>query len=459
MSVSGFVATITLTRTLGQEQYGAYVVILSVLAWAAIAGNLGIQQAIRKRVSESDDRNYVAAGFAVQVGLYGAVASGLWIGRSHLNQFIGMEATWILLVMLAVNLGLGFVRTVLDGQHLVHVSSVLSPVEWTSRSMIQIALVLSGFGIAGAFAGYVVGAIVAIAIGLYFVDLPRDPPSRHDFYRLKSYAQFSWLDSIKGRTFMSMDTIILAVFVSNSLIAVYEIAWNLASLFGIFGASISQTLFPEMSKLSSAGKSTDAISGLLRESLAYSGLFIIPGLIGSALIGDVILTIYGSGYSTGYYILLILTFARLVYGYMGQFLSTVSAIDRPDLTFRINALFVVVNLGLNIVLTWRFGWYGAAAATVTSAVLGLFLGYYYANQVVDITLPIGEIAKQWFAAGVMAVVVLGGRTLVGDSLPIAVALAAIGAAVYFSALLVLSPKFRTTVEDNLPFQLPVFASE
>jgi O-antigen/teichoic acid export membrane protein len=48
-----------------------------------------------------------------------------------------------------------------------------------------------------------------------------------------------------------MDTLVLAIFVSNSLIAVYEVAWNLASLFAIFGSSISRTLFPEISKLSS----------------------------------------------------------------------------------------------------------------------------------------------------------------------------------------------------------------
>jgi O-antigen/teichoic acid export membrane protein len=316
---------------------------------------------------------------------------------------------------------------------------------------VQVVLVLSGFGIAGAFAGYVVGAIVAIAIGAYFVEVPRRKPSRRDVFRLRSYAQFSWLSSIKGRTFMSMDTIILAVFVSNSLIAVYEVAWNLASLFAIFGESIRQTLFPEMSKLSSEGSSDDEIAGLLRVSLAYAGLFIIPGLVGAAIVGDVVLTVYGSGFETGYYILLILTFARLLYGYMGQFLTTIDAIDRPDLTFRINAVFVAVNLLLNVLLTWQFGWYGAAAATTASAGIGLLLGYYYANRVVDVVVPIAEIGKQCLAAGIMAGVVFLGRAVIGGSLPIVVVLVGVGAGVYFVTLFGLSQEFRTTVRENLPF--------
>lgn len=458
MSFSGFVATIVLTRTLGQERYGAYVVVLSVLAWMAIAGNLGLGAAVRKRVSEATDGNYVVAGLIAQFGLYVVVAVVLWFARPYLNAYMEIDATLVLILLLAVRLLGNYVQMVLDGQRLVHVSSILSPIEWTSRSVVQIALVLSGFGIAGAFAGYVVGAVVGAMIGAYFVTVDWSLPSRRDFVRLKSFAQFSWLADIKGRTFLSMDTLVLAVFVSNSLIAVYEVAWNLASLFAIFGSSIRRTLFPEMSKISSADGTGGEIPELLRVSLAYSGLFIIPGLVGSALVGDVVLTIYGSGFKTGYSILIILTFARLLYGYQGQFLTLLDAVDRPDLTFRINGVFVVVNLVLNVVLTSQYGWYGAAAATTTSAATGLILGYYYARKIVEVVVPVAVVGKQVFAAGVMALVVYASRLLFGDSLLIVVVLVVVGASVYFTVLLAISQEFRKTVEDNLPSGIPLLTA-
>lgn len=459
VSIAGFVATIVLTRTLGQEQYGTYVVVLAVLAWVSIAGNLGISQAIRKRVSETTDGNYVVAGAIAQFALFGVVATCLWLIHPYLNDFMGIAATGFILMMLAARLANGFVRTVLDGQHLVHVSSLLSPVERGFRSILQVILVIAGLGIAGALAGYVVAAILVVLIGMYFVSVPKNLPSTKEFYRLKSYAQFSWLSRIKGQTFLSMDTLILAVFVSNSLIAIYDVAWNLASLFAVFGESISRTLFPEMSKKASEGDSDDEIAGLLRVSLAYSGLFIIPGLLGAALVGDVVLTIYGPGFDSGYHILLILTVAQLLYGYMGQFLSTINAVDRPDLTFYINLVFITVNLTLNVFLISQYGWYGAAAATTTSAGVGLVLGYYYANRIIEITLPTREITRQWISAGVMAVVVLVSRFVLGDSLPLVVAFVGIGIAVYFLVLLTLSEEFRTTVEDNLPFGIPLVGSE
>ena len=459
MSFSGFVATIVLTRTLGQSRYGTYVVVLSVLAWTTMAAQLGLPQAIKKRISEVNEGNYVLSGAVAQFGLYGLLAVCLWVSRPYLNGFMGISATWVLIVMLGVRVSLVLVQTILDGQHLVHVSSILIPVEWTSRSIIQVGLVLSGFGIAGAFTGYVVGALVAALLGSYFITIPRGLPSKQEFRRLKSYAQFSWLGSITNRMFQSMDTLILAAFVSHSFVAIYEIAWNLASLFAIFGSSITRTLFPEMSKISSEQESKEEIAGLLRVSLAYSGLFIIPGLVGAILVGDVVLTIYGSGFETGYYILLVLTFARLLYGYSRQFLSTIDAVDRPDLTFYTNAGFVGSNLALNVILVWQFGWYGAAVATTVSTTISLLGGFYFANQIIDITIPVAEIAKQCLAAAVMAIAVLAGRVLLGNTIPVVVFLVGSGAAVYFAMLVVLSEEFRETVEDNLPFRIPLLSTE
>lgn len=455
MSVAGFFATIVLTRTLGPEGYGTYVVVLAVLAWLTIAGNLGLSRAIRKRVSEGVEGNYVASGALAQLALYLVLAAALLAVRPYLNAYMGIDATLVLVALLGARLAGDFVQAVLDGQRLVALSSLLSPVEWTSRSTIQVALVLAGFGVAGAFAGYALGALLAVAVGAYFVSVPRTAPTRRELGRLASYAQFSWLSSVRGRTFLSMDTVVLAAFVANSVIAVYEVAWNLASLFAIFGSSIRRTLFPEMSRLSSEAGVDDEITDLLRTSLTFAGLFVIPGLVGSAIVGDVVLTIYGPDFRTGYYVLLVLTFARLVYSYQGQFLNTIDAIDRPDLTFRINAVFVGANLALNVVLASQFGWYGAAAATTASAALGLALGYHYARQVVEVDLPLREIANQWLAAGVMAVVVSAGRALLGDSLAVVVVLVGIGAATYVGALLALSPEFRTVVERNLPADVPL----
>jgi O-antigen/teichoic acid export membrane protein len=456
VSFSGFFGTVVLTRFLGKEQYGTYVVVISVLTWAAVAGNLGISSAVKKRVSENDGVDYVVPGAISQLVLYALVVAVLWVSRPILNDYMGIEATGIVIVLLLVYLAVGFVTSVLDGQHKVHVSSILQPLQKTVQSIAQVVLVLGGLGIIGAFVGYFVGAVSAILVGAYFVRTNLRVPSLDDFDRLRTYAQFSWFAHIRGRTFLSMDTIILAFFVTNSVVGGYKAAWNLASIFATFSIAIQRTLFPEMSALASQDGNEDEIRGLFRESLTYAGLLIIPGVVGSALLGDIILRVYGEGFASGYYVLVILGVARLLYAYQGQFVNTIDALDYPNLTFRINVVFVSVNLVLNVVLAAEFGWYGAATATTISAAVGTTLGFWYLSDLVEVPIPSREIANQLFAALLMAGVVLPGRLTLEDSLPIGVALAGVGAAVYFTTLLAISQKFRKTVDDNLPFQLPLF---
>jgi O-antigen/teichoic acid export membrane protein len=459
VSFSGFFGTVVLTRFLGKEQYGTYVVVISVLAWTAVAGNLGISTAVKKRVSENDGVDYVLPGAISQLGLYILVSSCLWVFRPVLNDYMGFQATGIVIALLLVRLAGSFVSSVLDGQHKVHVASVLQPLQKVVQSASQVVLVLGGLGLIGAFAGYLIGALSAVVVGGYFIRAKLRVPSLDEFERLRTYAQFSWFAHIRGRTFLSMDTIVLALFVTNSVVGGYKAAWNLASIFATFSLAIQRTLFPEMSALASQDDTRDKIAGLLRESLSYAGLLIIPGVVGSALLGDIILRVYGEGYASGYYVLIILGVARLLYGYQGQFLNTIDALDYPNLTFRINVVFVGLNLVLNLALASEFGWYGAAAATTLSAAVGTTLGFWYLSDLIEVRIPSREVANQLFAALVMSGVVLPGRLTLEDSLPVGVVLASIGAVVYFTTLLSISQKFRKTVDENLPFGLPLFPVE
>ena len=453
--IVGFLATIVLTRTLGQDRYGVYVVVISVLSWTIVVGDPGISIAIKKRISEATNNDYIVAGIVTQLLFYLLVSIYLWVFRDQINSFMNFEGTWIVITLLALRLAANFTQVVLDGQHLVHISSLLTPVESASRSIAQICLVLAGAGVTGALIGYAVGAIAGTLLGIYFISIRISKPTKEDFRKIKSYAQFSWLSRIRGRTFLSMDTIILAAFVSNSLVAAYEIAWNLASIFSIFSSSIRRTLFPEISDLSSQNQTKTEVSELLRVSLLYSGIFIIPGLVGGALVGDVVLRIYGDGFTQAYYILLILTFARLLYGYQGQFLTVLNAIDKPNITFRINVVFVTTNLILNIILIWQYGWYGAAVATTISAMIGLLLSYLYTNSIMTVPVPFSEVGKQSVAAVVMAVIVYSLRLIFGEELLITIALIGIGAATYFVVLLILSKEVRMAVLDNLPINTTI----
>jgi len=229
-----------------------------------------------------------------------------------------------------------------------------------------------------------------------------------------------------------MDTLVLGLFVANGFIAYYEVAWNLASIFAIFGVGISQTLFPEISKLSSEDNITQ-VETFVEDSLSYAGLFLIPGFLGSIIIGDMVLLVYGPQYDTGATVLYILLLARLIYAYASQLTNALGGIDRLDLAFRVNAVFVVVNVVLNLSLVFLVGWVGAAIATTTSAVMSLVFSYWYLAEQLTVTVPYRTLLLQWFAALVMAAVVTLGRQLLSDTWIAGAALAGIGGVIYLGS--------------------------
>jgi O-antigen/teichoic acid export membrane protein len=456
-SVAGFVATLYIARELGSSTLGTYALFIAVLIWLKTGVGSGLHQAINKRVSEvGDSARYLGAGIVIQAALFGVVALVLFVFRPYLDWYLGFEGTLLLILALAVVLAFSLVSSTLHGEQKVHVAALLRPLDRVVRSSVQLAVVFLGIiggGVAGLVWGYVAGAVVAVAAGAVLLSLRPKWPDREQISSVVDFTRYSWLSGIEERSFSAMDTVVLGVFVSQSFIGYYEVAWNLASLLAIFGNSISESLFPTISELESNAE-RESVRDLLNNGLAYTGLFLIPGFVGVVLVGEPILGLYGSEFEQAGTVLAILVVARLIYAYEAQFIMTLNAIDYPDIAFRVNLVFVASNIVLNVVLVYLYGWVGAAVGTATAAFVGLIVAYYALTDVIDLKIPVGELARQLVAAIAMGVVLYPTRGVVLGLLETriveALLLVSFGAGVYFAVLVVLSTRFRTTVRNNIP---------
>jgi O-antigen/teichoic acid export membrane protein len=448
-SALGFAATVYFTRTLDEDLLGKYFVIVAVLIWGTVALGRPFQSAVTKRLSETDDGGYLTAGLVIQTGAFLFVAMLFGVLREPISRYLGADVVGTLITLLFFTLGYKFVVAVLQGERRMHIAAVLQPVNVGIRSVVQVGVVFLGFELLGLLTGYGIAVAIATTIGVVVLHSTPTRPKRRHFRRLLSFAKYSWLGKISSRAFASMDTLILGLFAADAFIAYYEVAWNLASIFAIFGVGISQTLFPEMSKLSGE-ENIRQIEILIEDSLSYAGLFLIPGFLGSVIIGDMILRVYGPQYDTGAMVLYVLLFARLIYAYAGQFTNALSGVDRPDLAFRVNGMFIVVNVVLNLSLVHLFGWVGAAVATATSATVSLVFGHRYLSRQLTVKIPLQELSLQWIAAVVMTGVVIVGRQSLSNTWITGAVLAGVGGVVYFGTLYGISAQFRTIVQNNVP---------
>jgi O-antigen/teichoic acid export membrane protein len=462
-AVLGFLATVYVARVIGPEPLGIYNVTIGLASWLGIVGELGVGQAVSKRLSEGNDQgSYVVAGLGIILLLFAAAAVGVLLFNETIVDYVGYPIVWYLLVLLLFLLLNGFVNALLVGVQLVHVSGVMSPVRVGVRAFGQIGLVALGASTAGLFIGHIAGYVIGIVGAVYFV-LKKVPqfslPQKHHVTNLTNFAKFAWLGSLQSRMFNYTDILILGAFVSSGLIGVYAVAWNISQFLILFSGTLQSTLFPEMSQISSE-QNPQAVSRIVEQSLTFGGLILVPGLFGGALLGERILRLYGPEFPRGATILTILIVANLCMGYQNQLLNTLNAVDRPQLAFRVNAVFVVGNVTLNVVLIYFYGWIGAAVATTVSVGISLLLAYRYVTELIEFETPLGRIGKQWVSALVMAGVVYGGLwleetyRLLGHNVTVVIILVCVGAAVYFGVLMRLSSKFRDTVDRNIPFELP-----
>lgn len=460
-SVISFFATLYFTRLLGETVYGYFAITLALVSWFSIVKDVGFGQAIIKRMSEGEEPDaYLTAGATIQMALIFPLVIGILVFQPEINEYVGQPVAGFVALLLIISIFKGIVNSSLKGTHRVHIYAVLSTASDLVQSVCMVALVFLGWRLTGMLSGYALGSAIIALVGVWVVRPRPVRPRREHFTKLWNYAKFSWLGSMRSKTFSRTDILVLGFFASAGLTGIYAISYTLATFLEIFGNAINNVLFPEMSKKSARGE-MGKIGSLTNDALTFSGLFLIPGAVGAAVLGDRILRVYGAGFGKGHWILVILLIALFIYTYTKQLLNTLNAIDRPDLAFRANGLFIGANIVLNFVLVWAIGWYGAAIATAISTTFGFGTAYYYVRQLVPLNFPFLEVLYQASAAGVMGVVVYAALVFGEASFPqvddynaiFVVILVGFGAAVYFAVLFVISARLRMTVRENVPATL------
>lgn len=452
VSVSGFVATFAIAVLGGSSTLGTYAIAVSLGSFFLIIPAQAIERGTRKRMSERQDpgsflgvglllNSLLAVGTAATILLVGWLLNTLSPASIEIVSVLTDHYVEIAVLVLA-STAFRTVRGAIQGDKRVGESGLLLGGERVLRSVFQVTALVLGFGVGMLIVGHSLAVAIAAVAGYTLVTSSVERPTRAQIRSVLDYAKYAWLGTLRTRVYGWLDTFVLSFFVSASLIGIYEAAWGIATLLGIVGTAIRQTLFPEMSELSVADD-YDQIRNILDDGLVFSGVFVIPGLLGSAVIGQRVLRFYSREFGQGAEILLILIGAYIANVYGSQFVNVLNAIDRPEIAYRVNGLFIAVSIVLNVSLVWAYGWYGAAVATAGSSAVRTGAAYASLRLVMDdVPLPFAEVGRQVLAAAGMAGLVYPVVTLVPPGRLGTILLVAYGAVVYLAFLFALSERVR-----------------
>jgi O-antigen/teichoic acid export membrane protein len=252
-SAMGFLATLFFARTLGAEVLGIYTLVLTIADWLHYAAGPGVGKAMVKRISEGKEQDQYFTASALMIVCIAVVLSLMVTYTqstfnnyiSGFDEYIALSAVWFIVAFLFVNLFSKSTSSILIAENKVHIQGLLQPVNIGLSSLVQVILVISGFGLLGMLTGWIIGSTVTGLIGTYWVCVRPAWPEKRHFRSLFDYAKFSWLSGLKSRAFNQVDILLLGIFVPTSLVGIYSVSWSIAKFLELFGQAISGTVFPE----------------------------------------------------------------------------------------------------------------------------------------------------------------------------------------------------------------------
>lgn len=287
--------------------------------------------------------------------------------------------------------------------------------------VICLLLFLLDFGETALFVAYpgavLILAIVALTLFYQkiYSGLPASKP--FDFWRVFSY---SWPYSFsKAATVFLVfsDIIFLGYFMTDSDVAVYQIAIALSSLILLPLRSFVPVYKPICSKMVE-DNSDDLVrlyNLIVRLSLIFSSVLVL----GYIFFGEGLLSLMARpSYSVGHYALVVLGAANFVVLLFGPTGPTLQATDYSNVFLKISLMRLFINATLNILFIPLFGLVGAAIATFSSKLAGEVLIYLRIRSAVQARIQIRELWKLGVVlctTGVIAVLVQRALPVTGNT--------------------------------------------
>jgi len=375
--------SLILARLMGPDHYGAYE---NARAWVGILGvfaALGLPQLIVREASVYRAEQEFgklrgllrfSMGTTFWVSIVLATLSGVW--GFHLYDGILLRTLWIglLAVPVAAFLAVG--------------QSWLRGIEYVLRSQVADRLVRPGsFLILTSVVGVlaprmispqvVVGLYVAsvgLGLGSVLVWLYRRWPDPNT-ETVPRYAIPSWARSAFPLLFIAgtqiliakTDIIMLSAYEGGTSSGIYAIATRGAGLITFPLLAVNKPLAPRIAKLYRS-REMEQLRELVKGSARIGFFAAVLGVLVYGVMGDTILSFFGSLFREGYDILLILSVGHLLdvaCGPVGLFLNM---IERERLTAYAKGGGAVLNVGLNWLLIPLYGMYGACVASVVSVI-------------------------------------------------------------------------------------------
>ena len=178
-----------------------------------------------------------------------------------------------------------------------------------------------------------------------------------------------------GANFINMinlqaDTVFVGYFLTAADVGYYSAATGLSKFFWVVPQAIQTISYPATSDYW-AKRDIWGLQKMLDKSLKYTALALMPaGLAISLFAEDIVVMIYGTGFSQSALPLQILLAGTVIFGIGCTSIGgSLAGANRPDLSLKAAGISATANVILNVILIQEFGIIGASMAAAISLII------------------------------------------------------------------------------------------
>ena len=380
-----FFSTIYFAHTLGASVLGGYFLFVTYYSIISIFTDGGFGGAAIKRISEGEEQDAYFSAFVVLRLLFVIVIVFVLIAfRRYFVDFNEAGLFIWLPLALIVSLLFGSVSSGIAGCGKMGIHATGNFVNDVSRILIQVIMVILGYGAGGLAGGFAAGMIIGGILELRFLDLNLVRFGWRHIKSLSTFSFWSFLTSGGFMVFAHADTVVIGYYLSNADIGIYQIALRIVAMATFTTFALRSTLWPKVSHWGKIGE-IKLIEESLSRAFSYSFILAVPVLVGGILLGDRLLYfLYGAEFVRGYMTLVILLIVQIVNIFQFFFNSYLSALDHIKDSFKVTMIAATANIALNLILIPLIGLEGAAVATLFTMILNAILARHLLSRIMTI---------------------------------------------------------------------------
>lgn len=402
----GLLYTPYMLRMLGQNEYGLYSLVASIIAYLTLL-DFGFGSAIvrytAKLIAENkQNEQWELNGMFITVySFIGVLAIGLglllyynidWLFESKMTNG-DLNQAKVMIILLILNLALTFPLSIFG-------SIITAYQDFIFQRVLNIIRLLLSTGviIVLLYLGYKAVAMVVVQtffnISILLINCV------YCFRKLKikvvfsnfnlgllkeivTYSFWIFLSQIIDRVYWGTGQFVLGSLIGTTAVAVFSVAILLQQMYMTFSNSISNVLLPKLTMLTNKEGTEQEVSKLFIKAGRIQSLIMAFILSGFIVFGKVFISFWaGSDYNESYYITLIFFIALFIPTVQTTGYVILQARNRMKFRSLVYLGISVISLVMQVVLTKSFGVIGCACAIGGALLLGqgLIMNIYYSRK-------------------------------------------------------------------------------